>query len=46
MVIQRVKLREVETLVSTAADDLPQMIIQPEGTISTLQEPEDSDPPI
>lgn len=35
---------DVETLVATAADDLPQMIAQLEGAITTLQQP-DSDPP-
>ena len=35
---------DVETLVTTAADDLPQMITQLEGAITTLQEIEGSDP--
>lgn len=35
----------VETLVTTAADDLPQMITQLEGAITTLRELEDSEPP-
>jgi uncharacterized protein with HEPN domain len=35
---------DVKTLVATAADDLPQMIAQLEGVITTLQQP-DSDPP-
>lgn len=37
---------DVETLVTTAADDLPQMITQLEAAITTLQGPEDSDPPV
>jgi uncharacterized protein with HEPN domain len=35
---------DVETLVATAADDLPQMIAQLEDAITTLQQP-DSHPP-
>ena len=35
---------DVETLVSTAADDLPEMIGQLEDAIATLQELDDSDP--
>jgi uncharacterized protein with HEPN domain len=35
---------DVETLVATAADDLPQMIVRLESAITTLQQP-DSDPP-
>jgi hypothetical protein len=35
-----------ELLVTTAADDLPQMITQLEGAITTLQEPKDSDDPV
>jgi hypothetical protein len=37
-------LRDVETLVTTAVEDLPQMIVQLEGAIATLEEP-DADPP-
>ncbi|MGL4174784.1 MAG: HepT-like ribonuclease domain-containing protein [Dermatophilaceae bacterium] len=38
---------DIETLVATAADDLPQMITRLEVAITTiLQEPEDSDPPV
>lgn len=37
---------DVETLVATAADDLPLMITQVEAAITALQEPEDSDPPL
>lgn len=36
---------DVETLVITAADDLPEMIGQLESAISTVQESKDSDPP-
>lgn len=35
---------DVETLVTTAVEDLPQMIVQLEGAIATLEEP-DADPP-
>ena len=31
---------DVETLVTTSAEDLPQMIVQLEGAIATLQKPE------
>jgi uncharacterized protein with HEPN domain len=37
---------DVETMVTTAADDLPQMITQLEGAITSMREPEDSDPPV
>lgn len=37
---------DVETLVTTAADDLPQMITQIEAAITSQQGPEDSDPPV
>ena len=36
---------DVETLVTTAADDLPQMITQLERAITTLQEIEGLEPP-
>jgi uncharacterized protein with HEPN domain len=35
---------DVETLVTTAVEDLPQMIVQLEGTIATLEDP-DADTP-
>ena len=36
---------DVETLVATAADDLPVMITQLEAAISALQAPEEFEPP-
>ncbi len=36
---------DVETLVATAVDDLPQMIGQLEEAITTLQDPDDQRPP-
>ena len=35
---------DVETLVATAVDDLPDMITQLESAIASLQEPEGTDP--
>jgi uncharacterized protein with HEPN domain len=35
---------DVETLVATAGDDLPQMIAELEGAISTLQQPGSDSP--
>ncbi|MGV1008403.1 MAG: hypothetical protein ACOYBY_07315 [Dermatophilaceae bacterium] len=37
---------DVETLVATATDNLPQMLTQLKGAISSLRETEDSDPPV
>ncbi|MGB8382473.1 MAG: HepT-like ribonuclease domain-containing protein [Dermatophilaceae bacterium] len=37
---------DVETLVTTAADDLPHMITQLDGAITSLREIEDSHPPV